>query len=86
MPPMVAWLASKRKAGDSKLLKSKFGDRCCTLCDHTSHENTIHMVMQCQYHEKMKIEMYSTIKAVGRELDSIRTYEVLIGRELEWLE
>ena len=78
---------SKLKADDSKLLRANFGERCCLLCAHLAYESTTHMVMQCDYHEVVRIEMYAEINALSRGLDRQCNLEVLLGKEIEgWSE
>ena len=71
--------ASRLKADDSKLLRASFFSRSCTLCDHASYENVLHMVMQCPHHYNSRIEMYTAIAENGRALDNVCTFDILMG-------
>ena len=71
--------ASRLKADDSKLLRASFFSRSCTLCDHASYENVLHMVMQCSHHDNYRIKMYAAIAENGRALDNVCTFDILMG-------
>ena len=64
-------------------LKASFSSRSCTICDHASLENVLHMVMQCPHHYDTRIDMYATISENGRNLDNICTFKVLMGGVIE---
>ena len=71
--------ASRLKADDCKLLRASFMSRACPLCENASYETTLHMVMQCPYHQELRNEMYGAITDYGRVLDNACTFEVLMG-------
>ena len=52
---------SNLKCDDPKLRKETLSNRACTLCDFGIEENTVHLVMQCPYHEATRICMYNDI-------------------------
>ena len=52
---------SNLKCDDPKLRKETLSNRACTLCDFGIDENTVHLVMQCPYHEATRICMYNDI-------------------------
>ena len=53
--------ASRLKTDDNRLLRSSYSNRACTLCDHASLEDALHMVMQCTYHNEARADMYKAI-------------------------
>ena len=71
--------ASRLKADDSKLLRASFLSRSCALGDHASHENVLHMVLQCLHHYNTRIDMYAAIAENGRALENVCTFEILMG-------
>ena len=62
-------------------LKASFSSRSCTLCDHASLENVLHMVMQCPHHYDTRID--TCMQPYQRNLDNICTFKVLMGGVIE---
>ena len=75
--------ASKLKADDCRFNRASFSNRCCTLCVHPSLENTIHMVMQCPSQDELREEMYNSIAELGRNLERVCTYDILMGKTID---
>ena len=75
--------ASRLKDDDNRLLKSSLSNRSCTLCDHTSLENVLHMVMQCPHHYNTRVDMYAAISEIGSKLDNACNFKVLMGGVIE---
>ena len=75
--------ASKLKADDSRFNRASFSNRCCTLCVHPSLENTIHMVKQCPSQDEIREEMYNSIAELGRNLERVCTFDILMGKTIE---
>ena len=71
--------ASRLKNDDNRLLRSSYSNRACTLCDHASLEDALHMVMQCTYHNEARADMYKAISENGSKLDTVCTFKVLVG-------
>ena len=72
--------ASLLKADDSRLRRSTFIMKCCTLCDHASYENLKHVVMQCPYHIDRRTQMYDELNIVCPNMEQLIDFNVLIGK------
>ena len=80
---------SNLKCDDPKLRKETLSNRACTLCDFGIEENTVHLVMQCPYHEATRIFMYNDkdklqVETYGvfNELQGEEKFLTLMGKNI----
>ena len=59
--------ASNLKADKPKLRGETFSNRVCMLCDIGSEENTMHIVMQCHFRERIRRDMYLNFESLTME-------------------
>ena len=80
---------SNLKCDNPKLRKETLSNRACTLCEFGIEENTIHLVMQCPYHEAIRICMYNDIdklqvvtRDIFNELQGDEKFLTLMGKNI----
>ena len=57
----IVWKSSLLRVDDFRLKDSLHSDKVCALCDNYSIENIEHIVMQCPFFEKYRVDLYKKI-------------------------
>ena len=74
------------KEDDFRYKRSTMWQRMCTLCDLAAPDDARHMIMQCPYHQDLRVKLQEKICRICPDFGTREVFNTIIGKPLEGID